>query len=209
MKKKTTSATRHAVLNFFIFPGLGSLLAKRWLAGIGQTSLVTAGSVMLFVWLFKTLGEYYSLMSGDTQSQSSIAWIGITGGALFITAWLWSGVTGISLLQEASETNLQAMKNSTTPMQKLEPTRIAAALAAVPQWQRQGDTIFRTFQFKDFPAAIKFVDTVAELAEQAWHHPDIDIRWNKVTLVLTTHDAGGLTEKDFDLARQFDRLSLH
>jgi len=49
---------------------------------------------------------------------------------------------------------------------------------------------------------------VAVAAEQAWHHPDIDIRWNKVTLALTTHDAGGLTQKDFDLARQFDRLSL-
>ena len=66
----------------------------------------------------------------------------------------------------------------------------------------------RTFQFKDFPAAIKFVNAVAELAEKAWHHPDIDIRWNKVTLTLTTHDAGGLTEKDFVLARKFDELSL-
>ena len=56
---------------------------------------------------------------------------------------------------------------------------------------------------------MKFVDAVALLAEQAWHHPDIDIRWNKVTLTLTTHDAGGLTEKDFDLARKFDGLSLH
>jgi 4a-hydroxytetrahydrobiopterin dehydratase len=69
-------------------------------------------------------------------------------------------------------------------------------------------TIVRTYQFKDFPAAIKFVNAVAKLAEQAWHHPDIDIRWNKVTLTLTTHDAGGLTEKDFDLAGKFDRLSL-
>ena len=78
----------------------------------------------------------------------------------------------------------------------------------MPQWTRQGDAITRTFQFKDFPAAMKFVDAVAAAAEQAWHHPDIDIRWNKVTLVLTTHDAGGLTQKDFDLARQFDQLSI-
>ena len=69
--------------------------------------------------------------------------------------------------------------------------------------------ILRTFQFKDFPAAIKFTNAVAELAEEAWHHPDIDIRWNKVTLSLTTHDAGGLTEKDFALAKKFDALSLH
>ena len=93
-------------------------------------------------------------------------------------------------------------------MPKLDDNQIAAALALDPQWQRQGDTIARTFQFKDFPAAVKFVDAVAVAAEQAWHHPDIDIRWNKVTLTLTTHDAGGLTQKDFDLARQFDRLSL-
>ena len=68
--------------------------------------------------------------------------------------------------------------------------------------------ISRTFQFEDFPAAMKFVDAVAEIAEAAWHHPDIDIRWNKVTLALTTHDAGGLTRKDFELARAFDQLSV-
>ena len=75
-------------------------------------------------------------------------------------------------------------------------------------WKKKGVTIARMYQFKDFPAAIKFVNAAARLAEQAWHHPDIDIRWNKVTLVLTTHDAGGLTEKDFALARKFDALSL-
>ena len=93
-------------------------------------------------------------------------------------------------------------------MKKLTADQIETALAAVPLWSRQGDTITRTFQFKGFPAAMKFVDAVAVAAEQAWHHPDIDIRWNKVTLVLTTHDAGGLTQKDFDLARQFDQLSI-
>ena len=55
------------------------------------------------------------------------------------------------------------------------------------------------------PAAIRFVNAVARIAERAWHHPDIDIAWNKVTLTLTTHDAGGLTAKDFELARQFDQ----
>jgi len=94
-------------------------------------------------------------------------------------------------------------------MKKPSVPEIAAALAAVPEWRQRDDAIVRTFQFKDFPAAMKFVDAVAVAAEQAWHHPDIDIRWNKVTLALTTHDAGGLTQKDFDLARQFDQLSLH
>jgi 4a-hydroxytetrahydrobiopterin dehydratase len=92
-------------------------------------------------------------------------------------------------------------------MKKLDATEIKAALATVPEWKLQGGAIVRTFQFKDFPAAINFVNAIAELAEQAWHHPDIDIRWNRVTLTLTTHDAGGLTEKDFELARQFDRRS--
>ena len=93
-------------------------------------------------------------------------------------------------------------------MEKLSTEKIKTALALVPDWKKLGLTIARTYQFKDFPAAIEFVNAVAETAEQAWHHPDIDIRWNKVTLTLTTHDAGGLTEKDFDLAGKFDRLSL-
>ena len=93
-------------------------------------------------------------------------------------------------------------------MEKLSAEKIKTALATVPDWKKKGGTIMRTFQFKDFPAAIKFVNAVAKLAEQAWHHPDIDIRWNKVTLTLTTHDAGGLTEKDFALAGKFDRQSL-
>jgi 4a-hydroxytetrahydrobiopterin dehydratase len=87
-------------------------------------------------------------------------------------------------------------------------SKIKTALATVPDWKRKGTMIARTYQFKDFPAAIKFVNAVAKLAEQAWHHPDIDIRWNKVTLTLTTHDAGGLTKKDFALAGKFDRQSL-
>jgi len=92
-------------------------------------------------------------------------------------------------------------------MEKLSPSQIKPLLAAVPAWTRKGAKISRTFQFKDFPAAIQFVNIAAEIAERAWHHPDIDIRWNKVTLVLTTHDGGGLTEKDFDLAQKFDRLT--
>jgi 4a-hydroxytetrahydrobiopterin dehydratase len=89
-------------------------------------------------------------------------------------------------------------------MKKSSPEQIKAALAAVPEWQLRGDAIARTYVFKDFPAAIQFVNAVAGLAEQAWHHPDIDIRWNRVLLTLTTHDAGGLTEQDFALAEKFD-----
>ncbi len=94
-------------------------------------------------------------------------------------------------------------------MSKLNAAQIKAALKTVPDWKKQDAAITRTFQFPDFPAAMRFTDAVAELAEQAWHHPDIDIRWNKVTLTLITHDAGGLTKKDFVLARKFDALALH
>jgi 4a-hydroxytetrahydrobiopterin dehydratase len=89
---------------------------------------------------------------------------------------------------------------------KLNAAQIKSALATVPQWKKRGNTIARKYQFKDFSAAIQFMNAAAEHAEQAWHHPDIAIRWNQVTLTLTTHDAGGLTEKDFALARQFDEL---
>ena len=91
-------------------------------------------------------------------------------------------------------------------MQKLNAAQIKSALAKIPGWKKKAAVISRTFQFKDFPGAMKFVNAVAQLAEEAWHHPDIDIRWNKVTLALTTHDADGLTEKDFALAGKFDRL---
>ena len=91
-------------------------------------------------------------------------------------------------------------------MAKLSSSQIKSALAAVPEWRKTGAAISRTYQFKNFAVAIKFVNAVAKLAEMAWHHPDIDIRWNKVTLTLTSHDAGGLTEKDFKLAGTLDRL---
>jgi 4a-hydroxytetrahydrobiopterin dehydratase len=89
-------------------------------------------------------------------------------------------------------------------MAKLTSAQIKTALQTVPKWKKKGAVITRVFEFKDFVVAMKFVNAVAKLAEKAWHHPDIDIRWNKVTLALITHDEGGLTEKDFTLARKFD-----
>ena len=120
---------------------------------------------------------------------------------------VWSAVTSFSLLREASAGRQHSLENfAAPPPLKLDEAKIIPALALIPNWKLQDATIVRTYEFKDFPAAIKFVEAVAEIAEQAWHHPDIDIRWNKVTLALTTHDAGGLTEKDFALARKFDGL---
>ena len=91
-------------------------------------------------------------------------------------------------------------------MAKLTPSQIKSALTAVPQWSRIRGVIARTYTFQDFVQAMAFVNKVARLAEKAQHHPDIDIRWNNVTLTLTTHDAGGLTEKDFELAAKCDRV---
>jgi len=77
----------------------------------------------------------------------------------------------------------------------------------VPAWQVEAGELVRTFQFKDFRAALRFVNQLAELAEEAGHHPDIDIRYNRVRLALVTHDAGGPTSKDFDLAARTDKLT--
>jgi 4a-hydroxytetrahydrobiopterin dehydratase len=77
-------------------------------------------------------------------------------------------------------------------------------LAEHPDWTLDGETITRRFVFTDFNEAIGFVNRVALAAEVADHHPDIDIRWNKVTLALSTHDAGALTAKDTTLAATFD-----
>lgn len=92
-------------------------------------------------------------------------------------------------------------------MTKLTPAQVKAAMPTLSQWRRKASVITRTYEFADFVIAMKFVNAVARAAEKAWHHPDIDVRWNRVTLALTTHDAGGLTEKDFALAAQLDRLA--
>ena len=202
-------AKNAAMLNLLATPGLGSLLCGRWIAGTGQLVLAVAGFTLVLVWFLKEMIPYYGQMFGDESPHLPSLKMFAEGAIVFVVSWLWSAVTSVSLFRDASATNLQSIKNfAAPPMQKLKENQITPALATVPQWQRQGDAIARTFQFKDFPAAMKFVDAVAVAAEQAWHHPDIDIRWNKVTLTLTTHDAGGLTQKDFDLARQFDQLSL-
>ena len=92
-------------------------------------------------------------------------------------------------------------------MPALSPQEIASQLSSLPAWQVEAGELVRTFQFKDFVAAMTFVNRVAELAEAAGHHPDIDIRYNKVRLGLVTHDAGGLTQKDFNLAVEADQAA--
>ncbi|MBM44017.1 MAG: 4a-hydroxytetrahydrobiopterin dehydratase [Phycisphaerae bacterium] len=89
-------------------------------------------------------------------------------------------------------------------MDKLAQNVVEECMARLPEWSLSGDSIQRTFTFDDFNAAIGFVNSLAEMAESMNHHPDILIRWNKVTLTLSTHDAGGLTSRDFDLAGRID-----
>lgn len=96
------------------------------------------------------------------------------------------------------------MVNVTSP---LDDDAIAAALAGLPGWSRAGDEIVRTYERPSFADAIAFVVRVGFLAEAADHHPDLDVRWRKVRVALTTHAAGGLTERDFDLARRIDAVA--
>ncbi|HWL50841.1 MAG TPA: 4a-hydroxytetrahydrobiopterin dehydratase [Chthoniobacteraceae bacterium] len=86
------------------------------------------------------------------------------------------------------------------------PSDIETKMKRIPEWETDGKAIERTFEFDDFGQAIDFVNAVADIAEEEGHHPDIDIRWNKVRLVLSTHSEGGLTELDFDLAAKVDTL---
>jgi 4a-hydroxytetrahydrobiopterin dehydratase len=90
-------------------------------------------------------------------------------------------------------------------MPALSAAEVASHLTKVPAWQVVNGELVRTFQCEDFRAAMRFVNQVADLAEEAAHHPDIDIRYNRVRLALVTHDAGGLTAKDFDLAAGADK----
>ena len=91
-------------------------------------------------------------------------------------------------------------------MSLLEDDTINSALPALA-WDMEGDEIVRKFDCGTFPKALEFVNAVGERAEAANHHPDIDIRWKDVTLRLSTHDAGGLTQKDLDLATEINALA--
>ena len=91
-------------------------------------------------------------------------------------------------------------------MELLSDEQITAALARLPGWTRSGDAITTTVELADFRAAMLYTGAVAYLAERADHHPDVLIRWNKVTLTLSTHSAGGLTGQDVALAERISAL---
>lgn len=89
----------------------------------------------------------------------------------------------------------------------LNETEINQKIQSLPDWTREDAVISRTFEFNNFVEAIAFVNQLVEPAEAAGHHPDIAVSYNKVTVSLTTHDAGGLTQQDFDLAQTISQLA--
>ena len=89
-------------------------------------------------------------------------------------------------------------------MAQLSNEQVTAALAGLPGWARMGDSLTKTFTFRTFPEGIGFVDRIALVAEELAHHPDITINYNRVTLALSTHDEGGITEKDVALAERIE-----
>lgn len=91
-------------------------------------------------------------------------------------------------------------------VEKLSEPDIEKGLEALAEWTRSGDSIQRTYAFADFVGSMAFVNRVAERAEEVQHHPDILIRYSKVTLTLSTHDCAGLSEKDIGFASECDRL---
>ncbi len=86
----------------------------------------------------------------------------------------------------------------------LSDADVANGLSSLPGWERDGDSIVKQYQCATFPDAIAFVVRIGFFAEHANHHPDLDIRWRNVRVALSTHDAGGITDKDFALAREIE-----
>ena len=205
-KKISRSKARNAVLlNQLGTPGLGSLMAGRYKSGTLQLLLFLTGFGLFCFWAGRNLVEYYHMAFHSTPDEpTGVDWMAWTGAGICVLAWCWSMVTGFSLLREASRVSLDSLESFAAGQIKMDEARVALALSTLQHWQRQGQSIARKYQFKSFANAIKFVNAVAELAEQAEHHPDIEIRGHRVTLTLTSHDAGGLTEKDFALAKQCD-----
>ena len=97
--------------------------------------------------------------------------------------------------------------SNTTMADLLKTPEIKDWLKKLPEWEHEKKHIERTFEFDEFAQAIDFVNSVADIAEEEEHHPDIDIRYNKVRVQLSTHSEGGLTDRDFEVAEKIDNLS--
>ena len=92
-------------------------------------------------------------------------------------------------------------------MELLPQSEIDSRLAELDGWEREGETIVKTFELADFVGSVEFIRRLVEPAEEMGHHPDLSVSWNKVQVSITTHAAGGLTENDFELAKRIDGLA--
>lgn len=92
-------------------------------------------------------------------------------------------------------------------MPLLSDIELQRELTALGAWTRKGNEITRSFTFDGFPAALQFAQTLVPIAEAMNHHPDLDIRYNRVIVHLSTHDQGGVTEKDLELARRIEAIA--
>lgn len=117
------------------------------------------------------------------------------------------GDGGVDLMPATGGCYDRRMHESHEPTQPLSNAEVDRALEALPGWRREERGIRKRFRRPSFMEAIAFVTRVAELAEARQHHPDIDIRWRNVILFLTTHEAGGVTERDLELAREIEALA--
>lgn len=90
---------------------------------------------------------------------------------------------------------------------KLDPAALAHRVAALAGWSVEGEHLVRAFSFPDFAQALAFVNRVGAEAEAQWHHPDLTLGWGRVAVSLTTHEVGGVTERDFRLAEAIDALA--
>ncbi len=93
------------------------------------------------------------------------------------------------------------------PAAKLSDIEIQRELGTLTGWTRKGESLIKTFTFPTFMAGISFVDRTAAAAEKMDHHPDLDIRYTKIAVTLSTHSAGGITIHDVNLAREMDKLA--
>jgi len=92
-------------------------------------------------------------------------------------------------------------------MSVLTDNEVQQALTSLSGWQKKGEAIQRVFRFPDFKAAMQFVNKVADAAEKANHHPDIDIRYNTITMALVSHDSGGVTQRDVRMAETINKIA--
>ena len=99
------------------------------------------------------------------------------------------------------------MRSKLGAMELLSDSEIDSRLAELEGWEREGETIVKTFELADFVGSVGFIDRVVEPAEEMGHHPDLSVSWNKVGVSITTHAAGGLTANDFELAKRIEGVA--